>query len=166
MKKLTVYKILSYILLPIGVLLGIATLFSLLMALGNFALLFSVFIAAATVIYIFSSFVFLQKAVIKQLNCKYGLKDLVKVNAYVALVFAVLGVVESVSILSSKEMRDLVVDAMLTNYPPQLKIDKAQVLQSIKAGMYIVLFIGIVLQVHISLTFRYIRENNHLFVRK
>lgn len=165
MKRLTLYKILSYILLPIGALLGFITLMALIYALGNFALLLSVFISGATVAYIFASYVFMQKVVIKKIASKQSLKDLVKVNAYVALVFAILGVVQGVGLLVSKEAAKAFIDTMIAMQPEAIKANKQAFIQTFYGVMYFMIAFSVLLQVHINLTFRYLRENNELFFK-
>src|SRR5829696_2555663 len=99
MNRLSIYKIVTYLLLPIGSLLGLFTLIALLFALGNMAMLLSLFITGATVIYIFSSFVFLRKGIERSVVSKKFLKDLIKVNAYVALFFAIMGFMQGIMVL-------------------------------------------------------------------
>ena len=76
MNRLNIYRIVSYLLLPVGALLGLATLEALFVALGNMAMLLSLFLTGATVIYIFSTFVFLKKGIDKGAVSKKFLKDL------------------------------------------------------------------------------------------
>lgn len=75
------------------------SLFALLIALSNPALLLSLFVIVAVVIYSFSSFIFLVKGIDQQRVLKSGLQDLIKVNAYVAIIFVGMNIFQSVSII-------------------------------------------------------------------
>ena len=63
MKSLTIYRIFSYILVTIAIILGFASLIALLIALSNPVLIISVFIIIAVVIYSFASFLFLNNGI-------------------------------------------------------------------------------------------------------
>lgn len=85
MKELTIFKTLTYILIPVAVLFGLMDLFMFFMALANPAVLLIVFAIACFVIYIFTSLRFLLEGIIQEQPCKKSLKDWIKVNAYATL---------------------------------------------------------------------------------
>ena len=163
MKALTIYRILSYLLLPVAGLLGIGTLMALMFALSNFAFLLSVFISGATVIYVFSSFVFLQKGITKHLYLKHSLKDLVKVNAYVAIVFSVMGLIQGVSILMTPGLAETFIENMISMQAGAIKASKADMLRMINGVLYFMLAISALLFVHINFTLRYLKQHADLF---
>jgi len=152
-------------LLPVGVVLGLVTVAALFFALSNIAMLFSVFLTGATVIYIFSSFVFLQKGIDKKIVSKHFLKDLIKVNAYVALFFSILGLMQGVLVLVNPETIKLFTDSMSALQPgnPQLA-DKPALYQMVKGVLYFMVVLCGLLLFHITATFRYIRQYKDLFV--
>jgi len=166
MKGLTIYRILTYILLPVAAILGFATLMALLIAIGNFALLLSVFISGATVIYVFSSFVFLQKGITKHLYLKHSLKDLVKVNGYVAIVFSVMGLIQGIAILTTPGLAKTLVENMATMQAATLKTSTNEILRMINGVLYFMLAFSALLFVHINFTFRYLKQYGDLFTRR
>ena len=160
-----VYRVISYALLPVGVILGLVTLFALFYALGTLTMLFSVFLTGATVIYIFSSFVFLQKGIDKQQGFKASLKDIIKVNAYVAVFFALLGLLQGILILLNPEATKLLLDNMKAMQPntPQAA-DTVTLLKALKVVLYFMIALSVLLLFHITATFRYLRQYKDLFI--
>jgi uncharacterized membrane protein len=92
---LTFYRILSYLLLPVAMILGLATLAGLLMALGNVSVLLSVFACGASTIYIIASFMFLQRVIEAKRVVRYSMRDWVRANGFVAMGFGALLIVQS-----------------------------------------------------------------------
>lgn len=162
---LKLYRIISYMLLPIGVLLGIGSAMGIILSLSNFAMLISVFLCGSTVIYIFTSFIFLQKAIDQRQTCKPSLKDWIKVNAYVACVFSALCIVNSIAMLANPQQATQMVDAMLAVQPAELKkgLTTEAVYKIMKGMMYIMLVLGVAMLFHISSTFRLLKQWNGAF---
>ncbi|MBU6159247.1 MAG: hypothetical protein KGP35_09510, partial [Bacteroidetes bacterium] len=111
---LTVYRILSYLLILVASFIGLGMLMLLTGAFTNPALLLSVFVAAGVVLYSFSSFHFLNKGVLKNQKIKTGRKDFIKVNAYVALFFGVINLFQSVTLIAEPKVIEQLLD-QLTN---------------------------------------------------
>lgn len=167
MNWLKIYRIFSYILLPVGGLLGLATVMGLLFALGNIAMLFSVFLTGATVIYIYSSFVFLKKGIEKQLPLRHSLKDLIKVNAYVALFFSLLGLMQGVLILFNPEASKALLDNMVemqNNNPKEADLEMFQ--KVLKTVLYFMVAVSTILLIHINSTFKYLKQHSDLFLKQ
>ncbi|MES2648899.1 MAG: hypothetical protein V4717_18625 [Bacteroidota bacterium] len=167
MNRLSIYRFVSYLLLPIGTLLGLATLIALFVALGNMAMLLSLFLTGATVIYIFSSFVFLRKGIEKGIVSKKFLKDLIKVNAFVTLFFAIMGVMQGILVLLNPTATRLLIDNMLAMQPegsPPLGAD--QLMQVMKGVLYFMIILGSLLLFHIGSTFRYLKQHAALFTEE
>jgi hypothetical protein len=164
MKQLTVYRILSYILLPVAALLAFLTLLALIVSLGNVAMLFSAFITGATVIYIFSSFSFLQNGIDRQAACKPKLKDWIKVNGYVALFFAVMGLIQGIVVLSNPGATKMIMDNFMTMQATELKApEMALMLKIMKAVLWFMVVFSAILLFHISTTFKLLRQYKHVF---
>lgn len=160
-----IYRLVSYLLLPVGAIFGLATIFALLVALGNMAMLLSVFLTAATALYIFSSFAFLQKGIDKQQLCKVSLKDFIKVNAYVALFFAMLGLMQGVLVLLNPEATKLLIDNMVSMQANTTQTaDKASLFKIVNVVLYFMIVISVLLLFHITATFRFLRQYKDLFV--
>lgn len=167
MNTLTPYKFLSYLLLPIGVLLGLGTLMALVLAMNNMAMLFSVFISGGTVVYIFASFIFMQFGILKNEPCKPGLKDWIKVNGYVAMFFAVLGLLQGGIILTNPEAQEKMMAAVIEMQKGNLPDESAGLMKKIfKAVLYFLVVFSGLMVFHIFTSFRLLRQHVHLFQKK
>jgi len=80
MKQVQIFKVLTYLLIPIALLFGFMALLVLPTALANPALLLIVFIFSCITIYTFSSLRFVTTAINKAKNCNPSLKDWIKIN--------------------------------------------------------------------------------------
>lgn len=163
MTQLNIYRILSYILITIAIILGIAVLLALLLALANPALLLSVFVAAAVVLYSFSSFLFLINGIDGKRKQKPKLKDFIKVNAYVAVVFAVMNVFQAVSVIANPSVLNEVLNQAMAMQKTTTPLPMGFMLKILKGMVWFLLFYGIVLIVHIQLSFSMIRKFGNLF---
>ncbi len=159
----TVYKILSFILLPIGAFLGIVCLCALIPAFGNISMLLPVFLVACIAIYIFSSFTLVFNGMIKEKLCNPSLKDWIKVNAYVSLFFAIMCVSNFVYLKTKPElMKEFTKEVLATqkNIPAEAIAMMPQIINGMLSGM---LALGIILLIHISLSLTFIKTKPHLF---
>ncbi|MFL9485710.1 hypothetical protein ACI6Q2_23205 [Chitinophagaceae bacterium LWZ2-11] len=164
MKALPIYRFLTYVLLPIGALLSIVALFALLLALSNITVLLSVFILGSVVIYIFSSFHFLNKGITQLKPCKHSLKDWIKVNGYVSILFAGMCIFNFITIQAHPEaMNDAMTQAMSMQGPNYPQGNQAMMLKAMHAMFYAILVLSIVLIVHITMTFRFLKTYAQLF---
>ncbi len=163
MSAVNIYKILSFILLPIGALLGLICLMGLLLAIGNPSILLPLSMLICTVIYIFVSFIFLQKGLLKGLKCKTALKDWIKVNAYVSLFFASMSVVQFITLaIQPALLQQFITQSMATqkNMPPDAAAIMPKILKSV---MYFFLTFGVILMAHIALSLNFIKQYVALF---
>ena len=168
MKELKIYRLLSFILLPFGIMFGIEDLSFLFSALGNPPLLLSVFLLACIVIYIFSSFIFLYKAILKSTPCKRSLRDLIRVNAIVSIIFCLL------CILSCSFFIVLFNDpTLLAAFTKQIStqskssfpfnFNDPEFLAAAKRSVAIMLPFSLLLLIHIIISFRMMKRFIHLF---
>jgi len=107
-----VYRILTYLFLPVAVLLSLSALSFFMMALGQPALLLPTFIIVAMIIYVFASFSFVQKAIVQQQAVKARLRDWIRVNAFVTGAIALLNIFQSVLLLFNPEQIQLVINQL------------------------------------------------------
>ncbi len=165
MKQLTLFRILTYTLLPIAVIFGFFDFLVILSALANPALLLVAFVLAAFVIYTFKSLVFLTKSINTGRHQHSNLRDWIRVNAYVSLFMGMLMLMNGLSVLFSSDMvlRQYLNQFLETqpNIPPQLTIDLFLTL--LKGMVYFMLFVSIILLSHIFLNFRIMRQYSYLF---
>lgn len=167
MKNIALYRILSYILLPFGGLFAMIALFGILVALSNPILLLNIFFIACVALYIFSSFIFLNKAIIRQTRCKPFLKDFVRVNAFVSIFVAALSIFNSVAILIKPQILKLATQQMLSMQASLATgaggLNEAALLNAFKG---VTIFIGvlcILLLAHALLSLRFLKLFKHAF---
>ncbi|MBC7722300.1 MAG: hypothetical protein H7068_09770 [Pedobacter sp.] len=168
MLGLKIYRILTFILLPFALFLILNITGSLVISLGNPLMLLSNFILACLPIYIFTSSYFLLFGVFKAKKCKSSLKDWIKINSYISIIFSLLMIMGSVAILLAlnnqamqKELMDKIATQQMSGMPNQMPI--AQILQLLKTSVSIMLPFSIILLVHIAFTFRTLKLYRHLF---
>ena len=166
MKSLTIYRIFSYILVTIAIILGFASLIALLIALSNPVLLISVFIIIAVVIYSFASFLFLNNGIDGKRNLKPGMKDFIKVNAYVSIVFVVMNIFQFITVMSNNAVFNEALNQVKTFQNNQSPLSKELMLKMMKGIMWFLFFYAIILGIHISITFRLLKQYDHLFSEK
>ena len=160
---LTIYKILSFILLPIGALLGLVGLFGIISGLGNPYLLLSSAITICTCIYIFASFLFVYNSLINNKQSNSSLKDWIKVNAYVALFISSSCIIDFVTLKSKPSLiNDFTkqMNTMTKSLPPEAMTMMPQIINSV---LYFLLVFGLILFVHITFSLSLIKTKAHLF---
>lgn len=166
MSSIIFYRIFSYFLLVMAAIFGIAALFALLIALSNPALLLSVFVIVAVVIYSIASFLFLLNGIDGKRQLQPKLRDWIKVNAYVALVFVMMNIFQSIAVLQNPAILSDAVKQVTDMQQSKSPVSAALMLRIMKAVVWFMLFYAVILGVHISFTFRYLKQYAHLFGEK
>ncbi len=169
MKQLTIYRILSFILVPIALIIGFLDLFVLIMGLsGNPAMLFIAFVMACLVIYVFASLRFLLHGIGNERSCKPSLRDWIKVNAYGTLFIAGMFFLNSTGIffLGDLQLQQMITDVM--DQQPELagKISMETMLSMFKVIATIMFIISITAIIHVQISFRLLRKYAFLFGNK
>ena len=165
MQQITIYKILTFILLPFAALFGFFALIMFFIGLANPIILLPVCIMACFTIYAICCTVFVVKGINKQLTLKPTLKDWIKVNGYVTNVMAVISLINSVSVVfySKAQLKKLTEELLSTQpaMPPGITIE------TIVSGMvvmsYIMLVFSVVLLIQLALSFRLVKKYQYLF---
>lgn len=165
MKQLTIFRILTFILLPIASLFGIMDLMMIPSALANPAILLVLFVLAAFVIYTFGSLRFLTKGIDIGGTFKSSLRDWIRVNAFVSAFMAIMFLMNALSIFfaSDVQLRQLLGQFLENqpNVPPMLNLELFMEIMQLAA--WFMFFISIILLVHIFLNFRLMKIYRHLF---
>lgn len=165
MKQLTIFRILTFILLPIAAMFGFMDLLFLFSALANPALLLIVFVLAAFVIYTFASLKFLTMSIDVEQPCKASLRDWIRVNAFVSLFMGIMFFLNAVSIIfmGDVSLRQFVNQFRESqpNIPAMLTTELF--ITIMKAVAYFMLFVGVVLVSHILLNFKIMKQYGYLF---
>lgn len=160
-----IYKILSYILLVPAAFLSIMLLFSLVLAIANPAVLLLTFILACVIIYTFVSFNFLQKVIIQQKTVASKLKDWVKVNAYVTLLFALMLIFNTFSALRSPLQLRSVIKEMLEQQKnnPNIAVPENMMYNATIAMFVVFLVYSVLLLTHLFIGFKLLQKHNNQF---
>ncbi|HEX4957669.1 MAG TPA: hypothetical protein VFV46_05785 [Lacibacter sp.] len=166
MKSLiTIYRIFSYFLLIIAAFLGIGLVAVLFVALANPSMLLNVFVGAAVVMYSVSSFMFLINGIDGKKQLKPGLKDFIRVNAFVAVFFCVMNIFQSITVIMNPSVLGEAINQL-----PQLtngqQLPKETILKVLQGTMWFLLIYSIILFVHIQITFGLLKQHIHLFGSK
>ena len=163
---ITLYKVLTYLLLPVGAMLGIMGLLGLLMGLANPVALLPVFLVIATVLYIFSSFRFLTLVVDGRNQASSRLKDWVRVNALVAIVFAMSTLLQSISLSNNPALLNDVLEQTANMRQMPMQLPKETMMKAMKGTLYIMLTISVVLLVHIMMSLRLLQQYKEAFTKE
>ncbi|MBI2730033.1 MAG: hypothetical protein HYX40_04665 [Sphingobacteriales bacterium] len=165
MNQLTLYKVLTFILLPFAVIFGILAFFMLFVALANPALLFPVFMMVGFTIYTICSTIFLFRGIINNQPCKSSLKDWIKVNGYVSSAMGVMTLLNTITLMntSKAELRKYVDQmlAMQTSKPAGFDADAfIKMMSTMSWGL---LGFAVILIIHLVYTFSFLKKYQHLF---
>jgi hypothetical protein len=165
MKQLTIFRILTYILLPLATFFGLMDLLMIPSAFGNPTVLLPVFLLAAFTIYTYAYFIFLVKNIDRNQIAKPSLKDWIKVNAYASLFLGFMLLFESLAIFFVNQA-DLtgVIDKFLDSQPNlPSNINSAFFLKIMHIAAYFLFFFSFLLLVHITMGLKYLKQYEYLF---
>lgn len=165
MKQLTIFRILTFILVPFAAVFGFMDIFLILGALANPGFLLIGFILAAFVIYTFVSLRFLTKGIDPGRRVAHKLRDWIRVNAFVSSFMGIMFILNALSIffMSDLSLRQALKQFLETqpNAPTMLSLD--MFLTLMKGMAFFMFFLGVVLVIHIQINFRLLKKYAHLF---
>jgi len=167
-QKLVLYRLITFILLPIAGLLGLEVLFMLPVGLSNPIILIFAFIFFAIGAYIVSSFIFFLQGIQNNKQLKRGLKDFVRVNAIITVAVAAYCLFSGCVYLGSHTMQKMMAD----NFPTLQKsmngifsgIDVERYLRLMKKAAIVMAVFGALLVYHTIVTFRLLKQYASLFL--
>jgi hypothetical protein len=169
MKNLLVYyRVVSYVLVGIAVVLSLVDLLALVIGLSQPPALISAFILAGVIIYSFASFSFLLNGIQGGRPCKPNLKDWIKVNAYVAVIFGALLLMQNIAVLANPANMNTVLQQM-NQMQAQMKMPGATaqaMMGTFKAVLYAMIVYSLLLLSHIYISLRFVKQYAHLFGEK
>lgn len=161
---MTLYRIASYLLLMMAILLGAIDLMVLLIALANPAMLIQVFIIACVVIYSFTSFSFLIKGIDRQQLLRKRTKDLIKVNAYVSMGFGMLFLLQTIAIVSNPQLiGEAMKQATQMQGAEAAQLTPQMLMKLMRYVLYFMCGYSIVLVLHVFYTLKLLKTHAHLF---
>ncbi len=165
MNRIKIFKALTYILSVPTAIMGFFSFFALLVAFMNPPMLIPVFVMICVVVYVVTSFVFLNKTIIGQKQTKKIIKDLYKINGIIASIFAIMCIVDFVSLLVNPSLIQEGITKIFTEksteMPPQITKELM-----LKFTWFFLTAIGIyacLLLVHLIIGFRLLKEYANSF---
>jgi len=158
-----VFRILSFILLPIAIIIGVVDTLAITMAIANPQMLLPVFVLAAVVMYVLSSIRFHRNAVLEGKTFSKKTKDFIKVNAYVTLGFSILSLVQGVTVLISKKaMKEVIESYSQISVANHISSGSAQSIIYVSLSFSIA--ISFIIIAHILLSFKFLKQNENKFI--
>ncbi len=154
------YAVLTYLLIPFALLLGLVDLLSLAFVLLNPSVLIVIFGLTCFVIYTFSSVIFLKQVVQAEQPLTTKSKDWIKVNAIVSIILCFLFCYDSIYALSSNnlELTKILKDNVL-NQPEIPKEYTLDFFITMFKTIYVMfLLVGTIGIIQISMTFRLLKQ--------
>jgi len=144
-----IYRLLGVFVNVVAVMLASSLLFSIPMLISSPLTMLSGFMMISIVLYSWYSFQFNRKVVQQQLIVKRSLKDWVKVNGIVALIFSIIIIVDVVYLMQSPGTYQDAIKGFGIEVP----------LKTIYAFFYIMLVYGIILLSHVIWTFKLLKKH-------
>ncbi|MDP1844922.1 MAG: hypothetical protein Q8K64_16010 [Sediminibacterium sp.] len=165
MQQITIFKIITFILVPVALLFGLMDLIMLMMALSNPALLLIVFAMACFVIYLFASLRFLLQGILNERQCSATLKDWIKVNAYGTLFISSMFLLNSSAAFFINDINLRQVLSDMIDQQPELsgKISLDLFVKMFRVISAIMFVISLLTITHVMLNFKLMKKYAHLF---
>jgi hypothetical protein len=167
MKQHRFYRIINIIILPLAAYIGINVLLSIFASLTNPLLLLVSFIMVCIPLYAFTANYFYNRSIKLQQPSKPSLKDFIKVNAYVSIIFSVFmffACLMAAAVLSNPDTMQQMLDQLEKSAPTP--IPKAQLQQFMKIFVYIFLPFSVLLTIHIIIILRLLKKYDHFFTSR
>ncbi len=164
--KLTIYRLLSFLLAPIAVLFSISALLLIGTALSNPAMLFPLFLIICIAIYSFASLHFLIKGIDGKKYLGRSSKEWLKVNAYACIIFALIIISEFILFMLHPEILQQIVTQAKQGANAQLTINENDFTDFASKILYFLLAYALVLSAHVLMSFQYIKQYGYLFQNK
>ncbi len=165
MKKITTYKILTFILLPFAAHFGISILGILPMAIANPGLLFVVFMMACFPVYVVCSMIFLVKGIMNNQTLKLSLKDWIRVNGYGTLIYSILVFIGTAIFMFAKNNFLMpLINQILSSAPfNQSGYTAEGLLKTIKITAGVFGLLSVIIFIHLYLSFFLLKKYQQLF---
>jgi hypothetical protein len=164
--KLTIYRILSFLLLPIAVLFTIAVLVFLRAAFANPAMFLPLFLLSCIAIYTFTAFNFLVQGIDGSKTLKQSARDWIRVNAIGSSIWALMLIATCIAFLVQPGTLGDAVKQMKDNAGSDVQVSEADLEKYLRITIYFFLVYAVVLLTHIIMSFQYLRSYGYLFHKK
>lgn len=132
-------------------------------ALANPKLVFAVFLLACVVIYTYSSWRFLSKGIDAHQYCRPSLRDLIRVNGYGTLAFALLTGIQCAALLLKPALLNELIDQAMSMQHTSVEGLEGTLNKAMLFAIKFMLGYSIMLLVHVFISFRLLREHADAF---
>ena len=168
MSPITIFKILTYLLIPVAILFGLMDIIMLFMALANPAILLIVFALACFVMYTFTSLRFLLEGIVNNQHCKSSLKDWIKVNAYVTLFLFIMFFMNSAATFFIDDITLRQTLSEMMDQQPELagKISLDFFIKIFHVVSGIMFVISSLIIIHVLMNFKFLKRYQDLFSKE
>lgn len=164
--KIAIYRVLSFLLLPVALVFGMSVLVFIRAAIENPSLLFPLFFIACVAIYTFASFNFLIRGIDGKNKIGKSSKEWLIVNAIVSILYALMAIAQRFLLMNHPEITAEYATQFKTNLGNNSNITEEVFIRYINGVSYFLLVYGIILFTHIIISFQYIRQYIHVFQNK
>lgn len=153
--ELTIFKVLTYLLLPIGFFFGMVAVMMLVVAIANVQLLLPLFLMACFTIYVFTSFRFTQRIDAGQ-PVSGKLRDWMRVNGFVTIFMSILFLMNAAAILFLPEQKliEMIQPTIDTMGTLAGGITAEQMVGRLKSFSVFLLIVSVILLIHLVINFR------------
>jgi hypothetical protein len=164
MKKYRFYRFINIFILPMSAYIAVNVLMSVIVSLTNPLLLLVEFVMACIPLYAFTSNYFFNRGIKNAQPCKPALKDWIKVNSYVSIIFSVImffGCLMMLAVLNDPAMLQQLKVQLAQTAPAQ--VPEGQLIRYLKISVYVFFPFSILLIIHIIITLRLIKQYKWVF---
>lgn len=159
----TLYKILTYLLVPVGLLFALTTALLFAAAIQNPQLLLGLFMVACTAIYIFVSFYIVVGGINQDKPVGVVTKKWLIANGIVTGVYCGILFFTCASLTMSTENMNEFVTMFTNNFKRPEEISQDQMLGILKSSLIVAVVLSFLLLVHTLLSVRIVKQYQHLF---
>jgi hypothetical protein len=146
-----------------AILFSISVLLFIRAAFANPSMFIPLFLITCIAIYSFVSLNFLIRGIDGKKFLGRSSKDWLIVNAIVSIVYALLAIFQRFILAFHPELVDEFAKEAKQNAGAALKASNTQIIQSINAASYFLVVYGIILFIHIVISFQFIKKYRYLF---
>lgn len=163
MKNLTIYRVISYIILFFAAFLSVGVFTSLLAALANPAALLPIFLMSCIIIYTYSSWRFLVRGIDKGIVSKPILRDLIKVNGYITMALAAFMLIQSVVVLFQPQLISDLLAQVKAAQPANSPVSDETLAGWVNVLLRFLIAYCLLLILHTIITFRLLKRYPDVF---
>lgn len=166
MKLIKLYKPLTYFLILPSTIIGLFSFFGFFIAIANPPVLLDVFITACAVVYFIGAFIFFWRTIVCQKTCKKIIKDLIKINGYISVLFTTKIILAFIALMIDPTVLKATIDAAMAQNAATFPaaITSEMVIKFAWLFMILLTIYATVLLIHIIITFRLLKEFASSFI--